>query len=94
MAAEIAANSPLAVQGTKAVIGANDGRTVAEGLEYVAWWNSLYCRSDDLSEAMSAFFEKRPATFTGADRQRGFGQRLRWLFCFCLRSLRRQGRRR
>ena len=31
LAAEIAANSPLAVQGTKAVLAANDGRTVGQG---------------------------------------------------------------
>ena len=65
LAVEIAANSPLAVQGTKAVLAANDGRTVEEGLEYVAWWNSLYLRSDDLTEAMTAFFEKRAPRFTG-----------------------------
>lgn len=65
LATEIAANSPLAVQGTKAVLAANDGRTVDEGLEYVAWWNSLYLRSDDLTEAMTAFFEKRSPRFTG-----------------------------
>ena len=38
--AEIAANSPLAVQGTKAVLAASEGRTVAEGLDYVATWNA------------------------------------------------------
>ena len=31
LAVEIAANSPIAVQGTKAVLAANEGRTVAEG---------------------------------------------------------------
>jgi len=66
LAAEIAANSPLAVQGTKAVLVASAGRSVAEGLEYVATWNSGFLASDDLVEAMTAFMEKRPANFTGA----------------------------
>ncbi|MDE2281873.1 MAG: crotonase/enoyl-CoA hydratase family protein [Actinomycetales bacterium] len=66
LAEQIAANSPLAVQGTKAVLAANDGRTVAEGLEFVATWNTLYLRSDDLTEAMTAFIERRPPTFTGS----------------------------
>lgn len=65
LAAEIAANSPLAVQGTKAVLAANDGRTVAEGLDYVATWNAGMLMSDDLVEAMAAFVEKRPPRFTG-----------------------------
>jgi enoyl-CoA hydratase len=65
LAAEIAANSPLAVQGTKAVLAANDGRTVAEGLDYVAVWNAGMLASDDLVEAMTAFMEKRPPDFTG-----------------------------
>jgi enoyl-CoA hydratase len=65
MAAEIAANSPLAVQGTKAVLTACEDRTVAEGLDYVATWNSAFLASDDLAEAMAAFMEKRPANFTG-----------------------------
>jgi enoyl-CoA hydratase len=65
LADEIAQNSPLAVQGTKSVLAANDGRTIDEGLQFVAWWNSLYLRSDDLTEAVTAFFEKRPPKFTG-----------------------------
>jgi enoyl-CoA hydratase len=65
LASEIASNSPLAVQGTKAVLRANEGRTVAQGLEYVATWNAGQLASDDLTEAVTAFIEKRPAHFTG-----------------------------
>jgi enoyl-CoA hydratase len=65
MAAEIAANPPLAVQGTKAVLRASADRTVAEGLDYVATWNAGMLQSDDLVEAMAAFLEKRPPRFTG-----------------------------
>jgi enoyl-CoA hydratase len=65
LAHEIAQNSPLAVQGTKAVLAANDGRTVDEGLEFVARWNTMYLQSNDLREAMTAFVEKRPPVFRG-----------------------------
>ena len=65
LAHEIAANSPLAVQGTKAVLASNEGRTVAEGLDYVATWNAGMLGSDDLVEAMKAFMERRAPTFTG-----------------------------
>jgi enoyl-CoA hydratase len=65
MAAEIAANSPLAVQGTKAVLTAGESRPVADGLEFVATWNAGFLASDDLTEAMTAFMEKRPGQFTG-----------------------------
>ncbi|MEY2468214.1 MAG: enoyl-CoA hydratase [Actinomycetota bacterium] len=65
MAAEIAANSPLAVQGTKQVLRASADRTVAEGLDYVAAWNAGHITSNDLTEAMTAFIEKRQATFEG-----------------------------
>jgi enoyl-CoA hydratase len=65
LAGEIAANSPIAVQGTKAVLVANEGRTVAEGLDYVATWNAGMLASDDLVEAVTAFTEKRPPKFTG-----------------------------
>ncbi len=65
LAASIAANSPLAVQGTKAVLAAGENMTVAEGLDYVATWNAAALSSDDLTEAMAAFMEKRPPSFTG-----------------------------
>ncbi len=65
LAAEIAANSPLAVQGTKAVLAASEGKSVADGLEFVAAWNAGFLASDDLVEAMTAFMEKRPGEFTG-----------------------------
>ena len=65
LAVEIASNSPIAVQGTKAVLAANEGRTVAEGLDYVATWNAGMLASDDLTEAVTAFMEKRTPKFTG-----------------------------
>jgi enoyl-CoA hydratase len=65
LANEIAQNSPLAVQGTKAVLAANDGRSVEEGLEFVAHWNTMYFPSNDVREAMTAFVEKRPPVFNG-----------------------------
>ena len=65
MAREMAANSPLAVEGTKAVLRAGAGRSVEEGLEYVALWNAAFLDSDDLREALTAFADKRPPSFRG-----------------------------
>jgi len=65
MAEEIADNSPLTVQGVKAVLRAGEGRSVAEGLDYVALWNSAFFPTNDLGEAMAAFMEKRRPRFKG-----------------------------
>jgi enoyl-CoA hydratase len=65
MAAEIAANSPLAVQGSKAVLQRGDSLTVDQSLDLVALWNAAFIQSDDLSEAVGAFFEKRAPDFKG-----------------------------
>jgi len=61
----IAANSPLAVQGTKAVLRAGDGRTVDEALDYVALWNAAFLHSNDLGEAMASFMGRRDPEFRG-----------------------------
>jgi len=65
MASEIAANSPLAVAGTKAVLNEEREERVARGLRHVALWNSAFLHSEDLIEAVTALGEKRPATFHG-----------------------------
>ena len=65
LAAEIADNSPLAVQGTKHVLQVCEDRTVEQGLDYVAVWNAAFIVSDDLTEAMTAYFEKRPPRYRG-----------------------------
>lgn len=66
MAAEIAANSPIVVQGVKQVLRAGEGLSVEQGLDYIAAWNSAFLQSDDVVEAMVAFIEKRTPKFTGS----------------------------
>ena len=61
----IAANSPLAVQGSKEVLRNTEGRTVAEALEYMALWNSSFIMSNDFVEATMAFMQKREPEFKG-----------------------------
>ncbi len=65
LAAQIAANPPLVVQGIKRVLNRTQEREIAEGLEYVALWNTAFLASKDLMEAFSAFMEKRDPDFKG-----------------------------
>jgi enoyl-CoA hydratase len=65
LAAEIAANSPLAVQGSKAVLRAAEGQSIDTALDYVALWNAAFIHSNDFAEAVTAFLEKRNPDFTG-----------------------------
>lgn len=65
LAAAIAANSPLAVQGSKQVLGFASRREVDAQLDYVALWNAAFLHSDDLGEAMQAFMQRRAPLFRG-----------------------------
>lgn len=65
LAAQIAAYSPLAVQGTKEVILFSRDNGIYPGLEYVAQKNAAVLQSKDLMEAVKAFMEKRSPEFKG-----------------------------
>ncbi|CAG2178071.1 unnamed protein product, partial [Oppiella nova] len=54
LAKVIAANSPVAVQGTKAGLNYSRDHTVQEGLEFMAVWNQAMIQSDDLIKAAMA----------------------------------------
>jgi enoyl-CoA hydratase len=65
LAADIAGCAPLAVQGTKEVILYSRDNGVYPGLQFVAQKNAAVVPSEDLFEAVTAFFEKRPPNFKG-----------------------------
>lgn len=65
VAESIANNSPVAVEGTKAILDGIYNRHLREDLDRVALWNAAFLASNDLKEAMSAFSEKREASFRG-----------------------------
>jgi len=63
LAQEIAAKSPLAVTGTKAVLNYARDHTVADGLDYVATWNSGMLLGEDLMKAATATLTRQSAEF-------------------------------
>lgn len=65
VAADIAANAPLVVQGVKSVLEHSRSAAVADALRYVAAWNAAFLPSEDLGEAMAAVFQKREPQFKG-----------------------------
>lgn len=65
MAIEIAGNSPLAVQASKDVMNFCVGKSIDDGLKYVASVSTNIIPSNDLMEAVTAFMEKRKPQFTG-----------------------------
>ncbi len=65
LATEIAACSPLAVQGTKEVLVYSRENGVYPGLEYAAQKNAAVLPCEDVIEAVQAFMQKRPPEFKG-----------------------------
>ena len=67
LAAEIAANAPLAVRGTKFMLQQGEDLTTDQSLLLNGLWTMVTTlNSNDLGEAMRAFMEKRPPNFTGS----------------------------
>ncbi|HZA12220.1 crotonase/enoyl-CoA hydratase family protein [Mycobacterium sp.] len=64
-AAEIAANPPLTVTGVKDVLDQQRISRVSESLRYVAAWNAAFLPSKDLTEGITATFQKRRPEFRG-----------------------------
>ena len=65
LALEIAEMAPLAVQGAKEVLNYCRGKSIADGLEYVAARSAMILPSEDLAETMAGFMEKRKPVFKG-----------------------------
>jgi len=63
VAAEIAARSPLAVWGSKEMITYARDHSVADGLNYIATWQTGMFQPADMTEAFVARAEKRDAAY-------------------------------
>ena len=63
IAREIAGKSPIAIGGTKQMIGYMRDHRVDDGLEYVATWNAAMLQSADLRVAMTAHMTKNTPQF-------------------------------
>ena len=65
IARKIAAHSPLAVAGCKAMANYSRDHSTADALDYISVWNAAMLRPDDIREAYVAKGEKRPPVFDG-----------------------------
>lgn len=63
-AREIAAVPTFVTAGVKDVLAQATSGAVAEGLNYVTAWNAAFLPSNDLTEAVAAIGDRRPARFT------------------------------
>lgn len=65
LAQEIAANPPLAVRGSKQVLGEAQRHEIDRGLEYVATYNAAHLVTQDLGVAITAALTKQKPEFGG-----------------------------
>jgi enoyl-CoA hydratase/carnithine racemase len=65
MAAEIAANAPLAVRAIKRMMRAAETETFEQNIHHVFLQLLPLFRTKDFKEGVASFMEKRPANFTG-----------------------------
>lgn len=63
IAAEIAANSPLAVSGTKEMLNHTRDHTITDGLDYIASWNAGMLSLNDVMKGAMATLSKSKAEF-------------------------------
>jgi len=63
IAREIAGKSPIAVAGSKQMLNYMREHSIADGLEYIATWNSAMLQSEDLRVAVAAHMSKQKPTF-------------------------------
>jgi enoyl-CoA hydratase len=65
IAGRIAAHSPLAVTGAKAMANYARDHSTADALDYIALWNAAMLRAEDIKESFVAKAEKRAPHFAG-----------------------------
>jgi enoyl-CoA hydratase len=63
VAREIAARSPLAVWGSKEMLNYARDHSIADGLDYIATWQTGMFQPTDMTEAFAAKSEKREPRF-------------------------------
>ncbi|KXT09700.1 hypothetical protein AC579_8948 [Pseudocercospora musae] len=64
LAKDIATKSPIAVQGTKAVINYSRDHSVEDGLDYIAVWNAAMLQTTDVKDALLSGLSKSKRTPT------------------------------
>lgn len=65
LAAEIAANAPIAVEETKETLNYSRNKSIEDGMMYAKLKNTVLFSSEDMQEAAAAFRERRKPEFKG-----------------------------